>query len=374
MKSAAKVFIWIGMIIQFFLIYPLVIGIIALKQIKKAQTRADLKGIGIIVTLFCSLLGGIFMLCIEDDEFQKSSKVTDSPYTNITPYTDLPQKDFNVTVPASTPKIPDISPIKSSTSTTSSPQVLPSSTRITKSNVQAKPNTTKTIGIIFTILFLAFSMLIFIVAFSNVRVSINKENFTPSINYALLSGCMLISIVFAVIAVLFFAYAVFPSSSKPKEKRMTAIVILCLFLFAFFAITTAVGITSIKRKTNNAVAYAKRQASLQIPDYTDITIADFLIEAERYPSKYNGTTITLEGYATSCGINKFRLKFPDTDYYTPYIDVIYNSDDTHPRVLEGDYVVVSGIVRATPINNSYNPHIFVEIIDATCEIKNIPNQ
>lgn len=34
MKQATKVFIWIGMILQFFLIYPIVVGIFALKKLK----------------------------------------------------------------------------------------------------------------------------------------------------------------------------------------------------------------------------------------------------------------------------------------------------------------------------------------------------
>jgi len=68
MKTASKVFIWIGMIIQFFLIYPIVIGIFALKKINSATSRDELQTWGIITTLFCSLLGGIFMLCLKDTD------------------------------------------------------------------------------------------------------------------------------------------------------------------------------------------------------------------------------------------------------------------------------------------------------------------
>lgn len=72
MKSAAKVFIWIGMIIGAVFIYPLVVGILALKRINTAQNKEELQVFGILVTLFCSLLGGIFMLCIKDEELKNN--------------------------------------------------------------------------------------------------------------------------------------------------------------------------------------------------------------------------------------------------------------------------------------------------------------
>ncbi len=68
MKSTAKIFIWIGMIIQFYLIYPIIVGVIALKKIDESKTKSDLQLMGILTAILCSLLGGIFMLCIKDDE------------------------------------------------------------------------------------------------------------------------------------------------------------------------------------------------------------------------------------------------------------------------------------------------------------------
>lgn len=68
MKQTAKVFIWLGMIFQCVLIYPIVIGILALKKIDEAQSTDELKTLGIITTLFCSLLGGLFMLEIKNEE------------------------------------------------------------------------------------------------------------------------------------------------------------------------------------------------------------------------------------------------------------------------------------------------------------------
>ena len=66
MKTAAKVFIIIGMVVGFWTILPLIFGGIALSQMK---TRKPSTGISVCVLLFCNLLGGIFLLCSNDSEY-----------------------------------------------------------------------------------------------------------------------------------------------------------------------------------------------------------------------------------------------------------------------------------------------------------------
>lgn len=66
MKTAAKVFIILGMIVGFWTILPLIFGGIALKQMK---TQKPSTGISVCVLLFCSMLGGIFLLCSKDEEY-----------------------------------------------------------------------------------------------------------------------------------------------------------------------------------------------------------------------------------------------------------------------------------------------------------------
>ncbi len=66
MKTAAKVFIIIGMIVGFWSILPLIFGIIALNQM---STKKPSTGMCVCVLLFCSLLGGIFLLCSKDEEY-----------------------------------------------------------------------------------------------------------------------------------------------------------------------------------------------------------------------------------------------------------------------------------------------------------------
>lgn len=77
MKQSAKVFIWIGMVIQFFLIYPIIVGVFALKKIEESKSKEDLKTMGVLVIFFCSLLGGIFMLSMGDEDLsgKKTQKI-----------------------------------------------------------------------------------------------------------------------------------------------------------------------------------------------------------------------------------------------------------------------------------------------------------
>ena len=68
MKTAAKVFIILGMVFQFFLIFPLIIGAIALKKLKTSKSKSELTVMAVLTLLFVNLLGGIFMLLIKDEE------------------------------------------------------------------------------------------------------------------------------------------------------------------------------------------------------------------------------------------------------------------------------------------------------------------
>ena len=61
MKTAAKVFIIIGMISGFWTVLPLVFGIIALKKLGNDEMTT---GWAVVTLIFVSLLGGIFLLCM----------------------------------------------------------------------------------------------------------------------------------------------------------------------------------------------------------------------------------------------------------------------------------------------------------------------
>ncbi len=73
MKTAAKVFIILSMIVLFWCIFPLIVGAIALKRLETAKTKNDLVGIGVVTLLFCSFIGGILMLCIDENDLNQDS-------------------------------------------------------------------------------------------------------------------------------------------------------------------------------------------------------------------------------------------------------------------------------------------------------------
>lgn len=66
MKTAAKVFIIIGMIVGFWMILPLIFGGIALSQMK---TQKPSTGISVCVLLLCSLIGGILLLVSKEEDY-----------------------------------------------------------------------------------------------------------------------------------------------------------------------------------------------------------------------------------------------------------------------------------------------------------------
>lgn len=65
MKTAAKVFIIIGMIAGFWSILPLIFGGIALSKMKKNELTTGWK---ICVLLFVNLIAGILLLCMPKEE------------------------------------------------------------------------------------------------------------------------------------------------------------------------------------------------------------------------------------------------------------------------------------------------------------------
>ena len=73
MKTVAKVFIILSMIFNCLLIYPIILGAIVLKKMKKAQCKADF-GIGwaIVTLLFVNLIAGIVLLVMKDEDFAKA--------------------------------------------------------------------------------------------------------------------------------------------------------------------------------------------------------------------------------------------------------------------------------------------------------------
>lgn len=66
MKTAAKVFIIIGIIAGFITIIAPIIGFMTLNQMKTGKPTTTMC---VLTLIFCSLIGGILLLCADEREF-----------------------------------------------------------------------------------------------------------------------------------------------------------------------------------------------------------------------------------------------------------------------------------------------------------------
>ena len=69
MKSAAKIFTIIGMIVGFWWIVPIVVGWLSLKKLDEAQSKSELTTMAILNFLLCSWIGGLLMFLVNENEF-----------------------------------------------------------------------------------------------------------------------------------------------------------------------------------------------------------------------------------------------------------------------------------------------------------------
>lgn len=72
MKTAAKVFLIIQIIFTFWAIYPLVLGIIACKKLDESKDIKEIHGWGIVCLFLVSLIGGIIMLVMKEEDLYDS--------------------------------------------------------------------------------------------------------------------------------------------------------------------------------------------------------------------------------------------------------------------------------------------------------------
>ena len=82
MKTAAKVFLIIGMVLGALGIFPIIFGVLALKRLEDpTTTKEDNLVWSILAMVFCSLLGGLFMLLSYDEEHKPvvEAKVVEEP-------------------------------------------------------------------------------------------------------------------------------------------------------------------------------------------------------------------------------------------------------------------------------------------------------
>ena len=75
-RKTAKFFIILGMMFGSIGIFPVILGIFALRNLNRAEEKCDTIAWGIVTTIFVSLIGGIFMLCIPEKEFKERPLAT----------------------------------------------------------------------------------------------------------------------------------------------------------------------------------------------------------------------------------------------------------------------------------------------------------
>ncbi len=66
MKTAAKVFVIIGIVVGFITIIAPIIGFMTLNQMKTQKPSTTMC---VLCLLFCNLIGGILLLCCDESEF-----------------------------------------------------------------------------------------------------------------------------------------------------------------------------------------------------------------------------------------------------------------------------------------------------------------
>jgi hypothetical protein len=76
MKKAAKIFLVIGMVLTFFLIYPIVLGIIAYRKLDEENiSRDDLVLWGILSLFFVSPIAGLLILLLKPEDLDQSQSM-----------------------------------------------------------------------------------------------------------------------------------------------------------------------------------------------------------------------------------------------------------------------------------------------------------
>ena len=332
MKTAAKIFIWIGMILQFFLIYPIIVGIIALRKIDDAYSASELKGIGVATLFLCSVLGGILMLCMSN-----SSLIGGYRYHR---------------------------------------------------GASAGTVIVRILGVLFTLCGLFFIILFQVLMIEEAPiVSVPIGTLSPVYDYfdfITFGCCALISLIITCIIICTLMF--FRAETAPK---VITCVILSVLVLSAMGIVTFSRLSDLPYEAERAVQVEKnRQAEeeaekeriekINTLKFTDIKISELYDACWRNPSLYNGATISLEGYATDVAANDFMLNFPGYgEKGNKSIYVTYEYGENQPRVLRDDYVIVTGVLSVKVYDEEYyygtTTYLSIRIDASKCEVVPDPN-
>lgn len=244
------------------------------------------------------------------------------------------------------------------------------STGVTTSYDVAKKVFFLILGIVLTAGFL-FLTILHGTTFTDIECSIDPITYedTPVIE---ISKILIHIVLPFVIATLSFVFLVLPFIGK-LFRRKFQIRIVAIILFAAAAIATLYGTyyfindhyqTGVRLEIDHMKFTEKRTLK-----YTEMTIEDFQDDVNRYPIKYDGKLITLEGTVKTCLNDTFNLIFPNDESGCNVLVVNYAWDESTPRVSKGDYVVVTGYVEV--YFDEKTQKYRGALVDAICNIKSL---
>lgn len=70
MKKLARAFIILGIVLRFWMIVPIVFGVITLRKLGSAKDARELLGWGVVTLFFVSQIAGILMLIMTDEDLR----------------------------------------------------------------------------------------------------------------------------------------------------------------------------------------------------------------------------------------------------------------------------------------------------------------
>ena len=232
----------------------------------------------------------------------------------------------------------------------------------TPDNKKSKATITRVIGGILSAVFLFLTILFLGGTFSELRYTIDPKTFDVTFDYSNSNWLILLASLSFIATIFVFCFLAFYRCSKKIRIISTSILLVT-------TIATCIGLSFISVDNLNAEI---RNDMHKIPKYTSMTLDEFLEDVNRYPDKWQGKEVTLEGRAINCKESVFTLKFPGTHwYYESYETIVvqYEWDESTPRIVMGDYVVVTAKVGVFLVDDGTYDAI---LYNARCEIKSEP--
>ena len=220
----------------------------------------------------------------------------------------------------------------------------------------------RVIGAILSAVLLFLTVLFLGGSFAELRYTIDPKTYDVTFDYSNSNWLILLTFLSFIAAIFIFSFLAFYHCSKKIRIIFTSMLLVV-------TIATCIGLSFMSIDNINSEISNDMH---KIPKYTSMTLDEFLEDVNRYPDKWQEKEVTLEGRAINCKESVFTLKFPGTHwYYESYETIVvqYEWDESTPRIVTGDYVVVTAKVGVfLSDDGTYDAILY----NASCEIKSEP--